>query len=155
MYTTIAGEFVVHTLYLRCVLFCGSKSPLTLFSYLSILHSYRVSTPNKTKPGESLSPWSVPRVDKSSRSQCVKCEVKFTTVIVKKHHCRSCGEVVCGNCSTKRTVVTQTKQDSKKQIRLCGTCYDDSENCRCVYVCVCVYVYVYVCLCVCTCIWPS
>ena len=89
-----------------------------------------MSPPNKALPGEGgASPWSVKRVDKGSRANCVKCDIKFTSIIVKKHHCRSCGEVVCGNCSAKRTVL-KSNEDTKKQVRLCDTCSEDTENCR-------------------------
>lgn len=33
-------------------------------------------------------------------SVCHRCRAGFS-VLVRKHHCRACGQVFCGNCTTK------------------------------------------------------
>ena len=40
-------------------------------------------------------------VDDPNVSHCPGCGVEFT-LVWRKHHCRSCGEVVCGECSMGR-----------------------------------------------------
>ncbi|OWZ09247.1 hypothetical protein PHMEG_00018080 [Phytophthora megakarya] len=56
-------------------------------------------------------------VPKSSRSSCSNCRRSFR-LWAGKHHCRLCGEVVCGACSTKRILF------QKKSVRTCDDCVD-------------------------------
>lgn len=35
---------------------------------------------------------------------CHRCRVQFT-VVQRKHHCRACGQVFCGQCSQKNTTL--------------------------------------------------
>jgi len=51
---------------------------------------------------------------------CMSCEAQFT-VIRRKHHCRSCGKVVCGACSSKRLLLEYINPDSL--VRVCKDCY--------------------------------
>ncbi|KAF4032719.1 FYVE zinc finger domain-containing protein [Phytophthora infestans] len=54
-------------------------------------------------------------VPKSSRSSCSNCHRSFR-LWAGKHHCRLCGEIVCGTCSTKRILF------QKKSVRTCDDC---------------------------------
>ncbi|KUF95656.1 Zinc finger FYVE domain-containing protein 16 [Phytophthora nicotianae] len=54
-------------------------------------------------------------VPKSSRSNCSNCRRSFR-LWAGKHHCRLCGEIVCGACSTKRILF------QKKSVRTCDDC---------------------------------
>ncbi|KAL3657313.1 hypothetical protein V7S43_017821 [Phytophthora oleae] len=56
-------------------------------------------------------------VPKSSRSNCSNCRRSFR-LWAGKHHCRLCGEIVCGACSTKRILF------QKKSVRTCDDCVD-------------------------------
>ncbi|RLN43732.1 hypothetical protein BBJ28_00015223 [Nothophytophthora sp. Chile5] len=56
-------------------------------------------------------------VPKSSRSACSNCKRSFS-LWAGKHHCRLCGEIVCGACSTKRILF------QKKSVRTCDDCVD-------------------------------
>jgi len=54
--------------------------------------------------GGELSPTHQPAprwVADEERSACVQCELGFT-VLRRRHHCRACGEVFCGDCSFAR-----------------------------------------------------
>jgi len=52
---------------------------------------------------------------------CQVCSVKFT-MINRRHHCRQCGGVVCGACTThKKELPKQGKQ------RVCDYCFNDLE----------------------------
>lgn len=42
-----------------------------------------------------------------------------------QHHCRKCGGVVCGGCSTKRFLLPQ---QSSKPLRVCDKCYSQLTN---------------------------
>jgi len=55
-------------------------------------------------------------VQDSDAKACKQCEIKFT-ITNRRHHCRQCGEVVCGNCSSsKRSLKGQGR------VRICDTC---------------------------------
>ncbi|XP_046860101.1 pleckstrin homology domain-containing family F member 2-like [Xenia sp. Carnegie-2017] len=58
-------------------------------------------------------------------SLCMLCrKTKFTT-LNRRHHCRKCGGVVCGDCSTKRFLLPQ---QSSKPLRVCDKCYSELTN---------------------------
>ena len=38
-------------------------------------------------------------------NECMICEKPFNQLIRRKHHCRSCGGLICGNCSKARIYV--------------------------------------------------
>ncbi|KAF2072417.1 hypothetical protein CYY_006274 [Polysphondylium violaceum] len=50
--------------------------------------------------------------------QCMECGIKFTA-IRRRHHCRRCGNVVCGKCSDQNIRLDNTK----KEVRVCRSCY--------------------------------
>lgn len=51
---------------------------------------------------------------------CFKCHQQFTT-IKRRHHCRCCGEVFCGSCSTRRARLPEHGHSSL--VRVCDECY--------------------------------
>ena len=57
-------------------------------------------------------------------SMCQKCTVEFT-VLVRRHHCRACGQVICSNCSSNKAPLRYLEFDSA---RVCDTCYDILEK---------------------------
>ncbi|XP_076183145.1 hepatocyte growth factor regulated tyrosine kinase substrate isoform X2 [Ptiloglossa arizonensis] len=52
---------------------------------------------------------------------CHRCRVAFG-VMQRKHHCRACGQVFCGQCSNKAS--TLPKFGIEKEVRVCEACYD-------------------------------
>ncbi|KAJ0396047.1 hypothetical protein P43SY_008321 [Pythium insidiosum] len=54
-------------------------------------------------------------VPRSARHSCSNCKRDFG-LLQPKHHCRLCGEVVCGQCSSKRIVF------NRKSVRSCDEC---------------------------------
>ncbi|KYR00698.1 pleckstrin (PH) domain-containing protein [Tieghemostelium lacteum] len=55
--------------------------------------------------------------------ECMICTAKFTT-IRRRHHCRRCGNVVCGKCSD----FNWKLDNQKKEVRVCKTCYISLSN---------------------------
>ena len=58
--------------------------------------------------------------DKEAKT-CTKCAVTFDW-FVRKHHCRKCGDVYCGPCSGKQSVVAGC---GAKPVRVCGECFEE------------------------------
>nr|XP_031832900.1 hepatocyte growth factor-regulated tyrosine kinase substrate isoform X2 [Nomia melanderi] len=53
--------------------------------------------------------------------RCHRCRVSFS-VVQRKHHCRACGQVFCGQCSSKAS--TLPKFGIEKEVRVCEACYE-------------------------------
>ncbi|MEQ2194787.1 hypothetical protein XENOCAPTIV_003023, partial [Xenoophorus captivus] len=54
---------------------------------------------------------------------CMACGKGFT-VTVRKHHCRHCGNIFCGECSAKNALTPS----SKKPVRVCETCFEELQG---------------------------
>ncbi|CAC5397164.1 FYVE, RhoGEF and PH domain-containing protein 1,FYVE, RhoGEF and PH domain-containing protein 4 [Mytilus coruscus] len=57
-------------------------------------------------------------------TMCMKCTAKFTA-IRRRHHCRACGDVVCGRCSSKKVPL---RYDNNHLNRVCDDCYHLLRN---------------------------
>ncbi|KAL7718193.1 Rho guanine nucleotide exchange factor [Entamoeba marina] len=55
---------------------------------------------------------------------CMNCHDKFT-VFNRRHHCRSCGRVLCGMCTKKKVIIPHL---SSKPQRVCAKCASDFDN---------------------------
>jgi hypothetical protein len=53
--------------------------------------------------------------DKDAPS-CAQCRYEFT-IFFRRHHCRNCGRVFCGDCSSR------TLEIDKKSVRVCDGCF--------------------------------
>ena len=58
--------------------------------------------------------------DDKTINRCQKCGFIFTT-LRRKHHCRACGQIVCGKCSSHSCILPQL--DYHSPVRVCGDCY--------------------------------
>ncbi|GAB6028768.1 Zinc finger FYVE domain-containing protein 16 [Chamberlinius hualienensis] len=56
----------------------------------------------------------------SEALNCMECGIKFT-VIRRRHHCRACGRVLCGNCCGLKAKMTYM---DNKEARVCQLCLD-------------------------------
>ncbi|XP_064634564.1 pleckstrin homology domain-containing family F member 2-like isoform X1 [Lineus longissimus] len=61
----------------------------------------------------------------SEAPKCMLCKKVAFTVLQRRHHCRKCGLVVCGMCSTKRQSLPM---QSTKPLRVCDQCYDSASD---------------------------
>ncbi|KAK3102316.1 hypothetical protein FSP39_010422, partial [Pinctada imbricata] len=52
-------------------------------------------------------------------TMCMSCGCHFTR-IKRRHHCRACGKVICGRCSSKKAPLVY---DSNQPNRVCDKCY--------------------------------
>eukprot|EP00026_Physarum_polycephalum_P006886 Phypoly_transcript_06939.p1 GENE.Phypoly_transcript_06939~~Phypoly_transcript_06939.p1 ORF type:complete len:369 (+),score=54.34 Phypoly_transcript_06939:492-1598(+) len=55
-----------------------------------------------------------------SATACIICKDEFN-FFNRRHHCRACGQVICGKCSDKKLRIATL--DSKKDVRVCSACY--------------------------------
>ncbi|XP_037958388.1 hepatocyte growth factor-regulated tyrosine kinase substrate isoform X2 [Teleopsis dalmanni] len=51
---------------------------------------------------------------------CHRCRKEFS-VLIRKHHCRNCGQVFCGDCTAKQCPLP--KYGIEKDVRVCDVCY--------------------------------
>merc|ERR1712038_1897261 len=52
---------------------------------------------------------------------CHRCRVSFG-MLTRQHHCRACGQVFCGKCSSKSCTIP--KFGLEKEVRVCDSCYE-------------------------------
>ncbi|XP_021952522.1 hepatocyte growth factor-regulated tyrosine kinase substrate isoform X1 [Folsomia candida] len=52
---------------------------------------------------------------------CHRCRTEFG-IVVRKHHCRACGQIFCNKCSSK--ICTLPKFGIEKEVRVCDSCFE-------------------------------
>jgi ankyrin repeat protein len=57
--------------------------------------------------------------------ECMHCSKKFT-LIVRKHHCRNCGQIFCDQCTPHRMRLPD--KGMKEPVRVCVVCADMNTN---------------------------
>jgi len=70
---------------------------------------------------EHAAPW----VPDTEAATCMVCNKSQFTLLNRRHHCRKCGSVVCGNCSSRKL---NLPAQSTKPLRVCDRCYDSSTT---------------------------
>jgi hypothetical protein len=72
--------------------------------------------------GENENLMLLPRwIPDHERSQCQQCCLPFTT-FERKHHCRSCGDIYCNNCTQYRMILTPEIHLQRNPQRVCYQC---------------------------------
>jgi len=51
---------------------------------------------------------------------CMICSKEFNSLLRRKHHCRKCGKIVCGECSKGKAIVPGVSKH--KEVRVCDKC---------------------------------
>ncbi|PIO69182.1 FYVE zinc finger [Teladorsagia circumcincta] len=62
-------------------------------------------------------------LDDSAAVNCTTCG-KLFSLTVRKHHCRVCGLIFCGPCSSKTTQIAS----HKNPVRVCDNCFTEVQN---------------------------
>ena len=97
--------------------------PSAALSLLSLDLALTLPPPPLTTRAESkiAARW---KSDKTAK-KCVRCNAAFILIRRPKHHCRMCGEVVCGACSRRTLLIAHI--DQKKPQRVCDVCFDSKD----------------------------
>ena len=90
-----------------------SKKPLTSFD-----PPFRGSTSKMKKDQYPIPSSPAPWVDDSKTKRCQICRTRFT-FIIRKHHCRWCGRVLCDKCGPVRSPTSYFGA----AVRLCRACH--------------------------------
>lgn len=56
---------------------------------------------------------------------CMRCRNAKFSVVNRRHHCRNCGYVVCGDCSKRKFLLPA---QSDEPMRVCNVCYQTLSN---------------------------
>ncbi|GAA97150.1 uncharacterized protein L969DRAFT_92001 [Mixia osmundae IAM 14324] len=64
-------------------------------------------------------------LEDSKADHCLRCLEPFG-LFRRRHHCRSCGLVVCGRCSTNVFGIVRPGEDVVRQERACDPCYEQA-----------------------------
>ncbi|KAH7732324.1 Lateral signaling target protein 2 [Aphelenchoides avenae] len=59
-------------------------------------------------------------VPDSDCDQCTACQAPFT-MIRRRHHCRNCGRIFCGHCSSNQLPIPELGYD--RRVRVCNLCF--------------------------------
>ncbi|XP_031810266.1 pleckstrin homology domain-containing family F member 1 isoform X1 [Sarcophilus harrisii] len=65
---------------------------------------------------EHAAPW----IPDKATDICMRCTQTKFSALTRRHHCRKCGFVVCGDCSRERFLMPRL---SSKPLRVCALCY--------------------------------
>jgi predicted RNA-binding Zn-ribbon protein involved in translation (DUF1610 family) len=60
-------------------------------------------------------------IQDSEAEACMRCGVTFTFTI-RKHHCRNCGGVFCGRCTSHKLALLHLGLVDR--VRVCDSCYE-------------------------------
>ncbi|RWS15865.1 Pleckstrin domain-containing family F member 2-like protein [Dinothrombium tinctorium] len=71
----------------------------------------------KQPTGEHAAVW----VPDAEARRCMHCNKSEFSLLNRRHHCRSCGAVICGACSKHKFLIPT---QSSKPVRVCDTCFD-------------------------------
>ena len=53
-------------------------------------------------------------------TMCQLCSLEFS-LVVRRHHCRACGKVVCSSCSNNKAPIKYRQYEA---VRVCVVCFD-------------------------------
>lgn len=74
------------------------------------------------------------RMPDKDRTHCFKCNLKFGGMqMVLRHHCRSCGDIYCHACSSRRLSLPLPGEEyaDGEEVRICDFCYQHISTGEC------------------------
>lgn len=78
----------------------------------------------EVKMAALMSRYTIPWVLNNQSCGCMRCDKKFG-VLRWKHHCRSCGYLVCHGCSPNVTIISELNES--KGSRTCKACLERTK----------------------------
>ncbi len=111
-YVSVTYTLIVSELTLEIILFMQSESVVFKHLVLSSGFVKGVARPDYWIPDHEI-------------IQCHSCTKPFTPSM-SKHHCRACGQGVCGNCSMKTRPVPSHGWDHP--VRVCDSCAESRDS---------------------------
>lgn len=94
---------------------------MSFFNKLTRLLSDSSSSSNVAPPPPQIAQW----MDDDFSNCCLVCGKEFS-LAVRRHHCRVCLRLVCGDCSS-RTLPVEREDGKVKGERACDECVDSAE----------------------------
>ena len=84
----------------------------------------QMSSPSRSlgRLGDSAPVW----VPDTRVTMCGSCSVEFSLVL-RRHHCRACGKVVCAQCSANKAPLRYRQFEAS---RVCDACFEGVEKSR-------------------------
>lgn len=87
-----------------------------------LIYGHGIESPKTTTMDAEPPQW----IPDSCTSTCMKCWEPFKPLICCRHHCRFCGGIFCGPCTTKRCLLP-VKFRVRDPQRVCDVCYAKLE----------------------------
>ncbi len=81
----------------------------------------KTGTRKSSLTGERAAVWEAD----TEGNTCRACHREFS-LFVRRHHCRRCGKLVCGNCSASSWLIENI--DKKNKVRVCDQCLDELKK---------------------------
>lgn len=78
------------------------------------------TTSSITERGEECVERAPAWIPDNDAPRCMACQAGFT-VVRRRHHCRNCGKVFCGRCSSNN--VPLPRYGHTKPVRVCNRCF--------------------------------
>ncbi|XP_061078694.1 pleckstrin homology domain-containing family F member 1-like [Conger conger] len=102
--------------------YVSAASPQEKASWITHIEECRTKRVNERGQGpvEDFAPSWIP--DKAS-AICMRCCTKFS-FSQRRHHCRQCGILVCGSCSSQRFLIPNI---SREPVRVCQVCFQNLQ----------------------------
>lgn len=85
-------------------------------SHLEECIRHLLSKTGQQPPTEHAAPW----IPDKATDICMRCTHTKFSALTRRHHCRKCGFVVCGDCSRQRFLMPRL---ASKPLRVCNLCY--------------------------------
>ena len=75
-------------------------------------------------------------MDDEDSSHCVICNKLFGRIKNRRHHCRNCGRLICGKCSSRRHIIGSEDEPA----RVCDDCFDSFTKKKMASYLICMYI---------------